>query len=127
MTKQLKYFSAVLGLLIMASNCKKKEYSMGALTAPTDVVINTVVVGTDATHPNGDGSGDVKITVTGNGALSYKIDYDASDPVDLVFLPSGTTTKKYTKLGLNTYRLTVVAYGKGATATTVTKEISVQS
>ena len=127
MATQLRYLSVILTLLVVISSCKKKDYSMGDLTAPADVVINTEVVGQDATHPNGDGSGDVKITVTGKNVLSYKIDYDASDPVDLVFIPTGTATKKYTKLGLNTYRITAVAYGKGATATTVTKEVSVQS
>jgi len=127
MATQLKYLSVMLAMLVLINSCEKKEYSMGTLAAPSEVVINTEIVGADATHPNGDGSGDVKITVTGKNALSYKVDYDASDAVDLVFLPTGSTTKKYTKLGLNTYRITAVAYGKGATATTVTKDIAVQS
>jgi hypothetical protein len=127
MTTSFKYLSGLFILLVLFNNCKKKEYSMGELTAPTDVVINTEIVGADATHPNGDGSGDVKITLSGKGVLSYKIDYDANDPLDLVFLPTGATTRKYTKLGLNTYRITAVAYGKGATTTTVTKEVTVQS
>lgn len=114
-------------LMFTISSCTEKDYSMGDLTAPSDVVITTQLVGQDATHPNGDGSGDVKITISGKNALSYKIDYDASDPVDFVFLPNGTVTKKYTKLGLNTYRITAVAYGKGGSSTTVTKEIQVRS
>ena len=114
-------------LMVAFSACTEKDYSMGDLAAPSDVVINTQIVGQDATHPNGDGSGDVKITVTGKNALSYKVDYDASDAVDLVFLPTGSITKKYTKLGLNTYRITAVAYGKGGSSTTVTKEIQVRS
>ena len=127
MATRLKYLSVIIALLVFIGSCEKKEYSMGTLAAPSEVVINTEIVGVDATHPNGDGSGDVKITVTGKNALSYKVDYDAGDAVDLVFLPKGTITKKYTKLGLNTYRITAVAYGQGATATTVTKDISVQS
>ena len=123
----LNYFSALLLLLILVSSCKKKEYSLGELTAPSEILINTEIAGADAAHPNGDGSGDVKISITGKNALSYKVDYDASDAVDLVFLPNGSTTKKYTKLGLNTYRITAVAYGRGGTATTVTKDIQVQS
>lgn len=127
MKNNLKLISGILMLLVVMNSCKKTDYSMGDLTAPTDVVINTVVVGQDATHPNGDGSGNVKITVTAKNALSYKVDYDANDPVTLVFLPSGTTTKKYTNLGLNTYRITAVAYGKGGAASTVTKDVSVRS
>lgn len=127
MIMKIKYFSAIIALLLVVSSCKKKEYSLGDLTAPSDVVINTEIVGQDATHPNGDGSGDVKITITGKNALSYKVDYDANTPVDLVFLPTGSTTRKYTNLGTNTYRITAVAYGKGGTSTTVTKDIIVRS
>ena len=127
MTIQIKYFSGVVALLLLISSCKKKEYSMGDISAPTDLVINTVVVGQDATHPNGDGSGDVKISLSSNGALGYKVDFDASDGDDLVFLPTGSTTNKYTNLGLNTYKITAVAYGKGATSTTVTKDVTVRS
>lgn len=121
-----RYFLA-FALLVVISNCKKKEYSMGDLTAPSDVTINTTLVGQDATHPSGDGSGDVQITLTGKNALAYKVDYDASDGISLVPLPTGKVTKKYTKVGLNTYRITAVAYGPGATATTVTKDVQVRS
>lgn len=127
MKQYIKYSLVVALLLLMIGSCKKKEYNMGSLDAPSDIAINTNIIGKDANHPNGDGSGDVQITLTGKNVLSYKIDYDASDGINLVFLPKGTATKKYTTLGLNTYRITVVAYGPGATATTVTKEIQVQS
>src|SRR6476620_9639563 len=132
MTRSIKYFGAfaltlTLALFLTLPGCKKQAYSMGNLTAPTDVVINTTIVGQDASHPDGDGSGDVMISVTGKNVLSYKIDYNAADGISLEFLPTGKITKKYTSIGLNTYRITVVAYGPGATATTVTKDIQVRS
>ena len=122
-----KYYFFVIALIIMIGGCEKKEYSIGELAAPSEVVINTSIVGQDATHPNGDGSGDVKIDLQGKNVLSYKIDYNAADGITLEHLPKATTTKKYTSIGLNTYRITVVAYGAGATATTVTKDIQVRS
>ena len=127
MKTNIKY---ILGLFIIAltfSSCNEEEYTLGDLSAPANVVINTEVVGVDAAHPNGDGSGNVKISVTGDNALSYKIDYDASTPMDLVYLPTGKTTKKYTSVGINTYRITVIAYGKGGTSTNLTKDITVRS
>lgn len=127
MIMKIKYFSAIIALLLLVASCKKKEYSLGNLTAPSDVVINTEIVGQDATHPNGDGSGDVKISITAKNALSYKVDYDANTPVDLVFLPNGSTTRKYTNLGTNTYRITAVAYGVGGTSSIITKDIIVRS
>ncbi len=127
MIRNIKFYSVAIVVLLAVGSCKKKEYRMGDLIAPANVVINTVIVGQDGSHPNGDGSGDVKFTLTGDHVLSYKIDYDASDGISLDFLADGKVTKKYTKIGLNTYRITVVAYGAGATATTVTKDIQVRS
>jgi hypothetical protein len=127
MKNNFKYIIGILVLLIMVSSCKKNNYTLGDLTAPSNVVITTAIAGQDATHPNGDGSGDVQITLTGKNVLSYKIDYNAADGISLVFLPNGKATTKYTTLGLNTYRITVVVYGAGGTATTVTKDIQVQS
>lgn len=126
MIQYTKYCLA-FALLLLIGSCKKKEYSMGTLTTPTEVAITATIVGQDATHPNGDGSGDVKIALTGKNVLSYNVDYDASDGISWVFVPSGTATKKYTKVGVNTYRITVIAYGPGAASTTVTKDIQVRS
>jgi hypothetical protein len=125
--KHLKYFFYSLILLTALNSCKKDEYNMGVLTAPTDIVINTTIVGQDATHPDGDGSGDVIISLSGKNVLSYKIDYNATDGIQMDFLSKPTVTKKYTSLGVNTYRITVVAYGAGASATTVTKDIKLRS
>lgn len=127
MKKNINSLLMALLMLAIINGCSEKDYVMGDLAAPTDLVINTEIVGQSANQPNGDGSGDVKITVSAKNALSYKVDFDANDPVSLVYLPKGTITRKYTKLGLNTYRITAVAYGKGGTATTVTKDIQVQS
>ena len=126
MIQNTKYFLA-FALLLLIGSCKKKEYSMGNLTAPSELAITTTLVGQDATHPNGDGSGDVIITLTGKNALSYNVDYDASDGISYVFLPTGKVTKKYTRVGVNTYRITAIAYGAGGTATTLTKDIQVRS
>ena len=72
MIQYTKYCFA-FALLLLIGSCKKTEYSMGSLTAPTEVAINTQLVGQDQTHPNGDGSGDVNITVTGKNVLSYNV------------------------------------------------------
>ncbi|HWJ27924.1 MAG TPA: hypothetical protein VNS32_15370 [Flavisolibacter sp.] len=125
--KQYISYCLVFAMLLVIGSCKKKEYSMGNLTAPTDVTITTKIVGQDANHPNGDGSGDVQITLSGKNVLSYNIDYGAGSTVAAKYIPGSSITYKYTKLGLNTYTITVVAYGAGATATTVTKTIQVLS
>lgn len=127
MKNTFKIFIVFAALILIYSACKKQEYSLGDLTAPTNIVITTQVVGQDATHPDGDGSGDVKITVTADNALAYKVDYDANNALDLVYLPTGKVTKKYTSVGINKYRITAVVYGKGGLSSTATKEVQVRS
>jgi hypothetical protein len=127
MIRYINVCFTLLVLILLINSCKKKEYTMGDLTAPSDVVINTTIAGVDATHPNGDGSGDVAINLTGKNVLAWKIDYNAADGITLENLPTGKITRKYTAIGLNTYRITVVAYGAGATSTTVTKDVQVRS
>ena len=99
MKNNLKHLLVVLVLLATMAGCKKTDYTMGDLTAPSNLVIATALVGQDATHPNGDGSGDVNITVSADNALSYKLDYDANTAPDFAYVPTGKVTKKFTGLG----------------------------
>jgi len=127
MKRIFKYLLGVFVVFIALYSCDNKNYSLGDLTAPTNIVIKADIAGATTATPNGDGSGDVVITVTADNALSYKVDYDANTPLDLVYLPTGSITKKYTTLGLNTYRITAVVYGKGGTSSTTTKDVTVRS
>ena len=127
MRKIFKYILVVLVVFGLHYSCTDKNYTLGDLTAPSGLVITAEVVGATTASPTGDGSGDVKIAVTAKDALSFKVDYDAGTPLDLVYLPTGSVTKKYTNLGTNTYRITAIAYGKGGTSTTVTKDVTVRS
>jgi hypothetical protein len=127
MKRIFKYLLGVFVVFLVNQSCTNPEYKMGDLTAPSDIVIATEVVGATTASPGGNGSGDVKITITAKDALSYKVDYDANTPVDLVYLPTGITTKKYTNIGTNTYKITAVVYGKGGTSSTLTKDVTVRS
>ena len=127
MKRRFKYLLGVFAVFFASYSCTETNYTLGDLTAPSNIVINTTIVGATTANPNGDGSGDVKIAITATNALSYKIDFDASTPLDLVYLPDGTVTKKYTNLGVNTYKITAVAYGKGGTSSSLTKDVTVRS
>ena len=113
------------GLLLIAG-CSEPDYEMGELTAPTNVVVETELTGQDEAHPYGDGSGEVQINVTADNAIAYKIDFGASEEKNFMSF-NGQTTRKFTKTGINDYTLTIVAYGAGGTATTLTQEITVES
>jgi hypothetical protein len=114
-------------VIFMASCDNTEDYTLGDLTPPSNIKLTAQIVGKTDTTPNGDGSGDVNFTITADNALSYRIDYDASDALSLVNLPKGTATKKYTKLGTNTYVVTAVVYGSGGTSSTITEQITVLS
>jgi hypothetical protein len=127
MKRIFKYLLGVFAVFYISNSCTNTNYTLGDLTAPSGLAITAEIVGATTAKPTGDGSGDVKITITAKDALSYKVDYDANTSLDLVYLPTGTTTKKYTTLGTNTYRITAVAYGKGGTSSTITKDVTVRS
>lgn len=115
-------------LIMVLSACKKQEYSLGDLTAPTNIVITTEVVGQDANHPDGDGSGNVNITVTADNGIACKIGYDAASPGSYTPGIFGTKfTKKFTKNGVNTYKIGVIISGKGGTTSIATKDVTVRS
>ena len=127
MNRNILYaLSSVIAILLVFGSCSEPDYELGALTAPANVTVTTEVVGQDEEHPFGDGSGEVKITVDADNALAYKIDYGASPTLNLVPF-SGEVTRKYTTTGTNDYKITVIAYGEGGTATNVTKTITVRS
>ena len=134
MKKNIRYILGIfiVFLLTILSSCTQETYTMGDLKAPTNVTINTEIVGQNAESPNGDGSGDVKIAISGDNALGYKISYDATvldnnGELKLDVLPSGIVTKNYPTPGVKTYRITVIVTGIGGSITTVTKDITVRS
>ncbi|MEO2128977.1 MAG: PKD domain-containing protein [Christiangramia sp.] len=112
--------------MLIVVGCSEEDYSLGELTAPSNLTVNVDIAGQSGDNPNGDGSGDVIITASADDALAYKIDFGTVDGGELVPF-KGTTSKKYTKTGTNDYRITVVAYGAGGSSTTVTKDITVMS
>lgn len=122
----LKFKILFFGILLLAVGCSTEEYSMGDLEAPSNVVINTEITGQDEANPHGDGSGEVKISVTADNALAYKIDFGNTSSINLVPF-SGEITKQFTTSGVNDYKLTVIVYGPGGTATTANKDITVES
>lgn len=131
----IKLSSIILLISLVIFACKEESYSLGELTKPSNLVITTKIVGQDTSNPYGDGSGTVNITANANDALAYKIGYQEVANLNaspaLEAMPTAAAgaiaTKKFNKLGNVTYRITVIAYGKGGTSTVATKDITVKS
>lgn len=120
--KKILSILPAFALLMMLGGCQKEKFSFGDIKAPTDLVLNTEVVGTNTANPNGDGSGSVKITASSKGALSYKIDY--GDGITEM-VPEGVITHKYSTPGTNSYTITLSAIGTGGSISTLSKRITV--
>ncbi|WP_374506869.1 hypothetical protein [Flavobacterium sp.] len=125
--KNILYKITFVISVLLFTNCTVEKYELGELNAPSNVAVAVTIAGKTTAAPNGDGSGDVTFTISGDNILASKIDFDANNALDLVAVNNGKITKKYTTLGLNTYTVTVIAYGPGGTSTTVTTEVTVKS
>lgn len=136
MNKKIIKISGVLIVLFLAVfACKDETYSLGDLTAPSNLQITTSIVGQTTASPSGDGSGVVNITAMANNTLNYKIGYsvvsdvNASPSLDVMpnSLAGASVSKTFATPGEIMYRITVVAYGKGGSSSVATKDITVKS
>ena len=129
--KKLKY---IIGLFLIAAfvGCEEESYEFGDLIAPSNLVINTNIIGSES-NPSGDGSGEVIVTLSAENAITYHIGFNKIDEfgfidnVNYKVLASGTINYKFTDPGENNYRISVIAFGPGGTATNLTKDITVKS
>ncbi|MEN8885255.1 MAG: glucan endo-1,3-beta-D-glucosidase [Winogradskyella sp.] len=110
-------------IVLLILGCQEDDAEFGDITAPTNIQIIADIVGADAANPNGDGTGVVNFTATADNAISFH--YIFNDAVSLA--PQGIKTYNFSSLGLNTYSITVIAYGTGGASSTQTINVDVLS
>ncbi|WP_319005346.1 family 16 glycosylhydrolase [Flavobacterium shii] len=124
MSKKIIINIVLLFALLLAVNCQKDDYAFGDINSPTNLKITAEIVGKTTDAPNGDGSGMVKLVATADNTISYK--YVFSDGTS-ESSATGKFTKRFTKPGVNTYTVTVIATGKGGVATNASIDVEVLS
>ncbi|SFU30412.1 Glycosyl hydrolases family 16 [Pustulibacterium marinum] len=124
MKKIFAGIGVVLTICLAAISCQDDDQTFGDIVAPTNIEIGYEIVGVDAENEYGDGSGTVNFTVTADNASSYKVMYSDGTSASV---PSGVFTKQFTKNGVNTYTVTVIAYGTGGSASNTSTEVKVFS
>ena len=122
MKKHLILVFTAVQLLIVG--CSIDKESFGDLKTPTNLQVTAEVIGKTTAAPFGDGSGMVKFTSTADNATSYK--YIFSDGTS-ANAPSGIYEKRFTQTGVNTYTVTIIAYGTGGISTNTTTSVEVRS
>lgn len=123
MFKNITTLSAFfVATVLLITGCTKTEYNFGAIKAPTGLTLNTVIAGVDASNPNGNGTGNVAITVAATNAITYNIDFgDGKTQV----VPTGKINYRYTTPGTNEFTIVVNAIGTGGSISTISKKITV--
>jgi len=97
-------------LIAFLSGCQDDDKSFGNLNGPTNISMTYEIVGVDAENPNGDGSGNVILKAKADNAVSFKYIFE---DLSNVTVSGGQYTKRFTKNGVNSYLVTVVAIGRG--------------
>lgn len=76
MTTQIRSFLGIfVAILFTLSSCKKEDKTFGALITPSKPVITVTLIGKDALHPLGDGSGKVMVAIASDHAFNFKVDF----------------------------------------------------
>lgn len=120
--KNLKNVYLILfSLITVFYGCQDNDYSFGEIITPSNIQITAEIVGADANNPNGDGSGTVNFKATADNAVSFKFISEATEVVAL----SGQTSMIFSKLGVNTYTVTVVASGTAGVSSSKSIQIDV--
>jgi hypothetical protein len=126
MRKFKNIYIILFSMLIAFSGCQENDYQFGEIVAPSNIVITAEIVGQDVDDPalaNGDGSGTVNFTVKGDNAISYVFYFNGIAEAS----PSGIYTKRFSKVGVNTYAVVVKANGKGGISSTTSLDVMVFS
>jgi hypothetical protein len=122
--KKFKYSIVILLTLALFSvSCQDEDFTLGEITAPSNIQIEVDIVGVDANNPNGDGSGTVNFKASADNAISYHFVYNGI----ITSASNGMISYDFSVLGLNTYTVTVVAYGTAGASSSRTIEVEVLS
>lgn len=74
---------------------------------PTNLELTVTVLNTDATNPNGDGSGEVQCVATVDNAVKFGFKFGNAPEIQST---NGTMNYTFTEPGTNNYTITVFAY-----------------
>lgn len=126
MKKYSQYISTLfLGALLIFCGCDEEKYEIGTLTVPSNVDLSYVIVGQDDANPYGDGSGLVNFTASAEAEITFN--YLFGDGKDNKIAADGNASHVFSKTGVNTYIVTVLAVGTGGISSSKTVSVEVLS
>ncbi|MCF8274648.1 MAG: glycoside hydrolase family 16 protein [Flavobacteriaceae bacterium] len=102
----LRYYVLIFISAVYAYDSSSKEND-NTIIFPSNLVVNTSIVGSSATNPYGDGSGVINFNISAKNAMSYTVLLGNRETKNTV---NGNFTYTYKTSGTNTYNLYVSAY-----------------
>jgi PKD repeat protein len=124
--KNLKYIVILLlGFQLVFSGCEEDNYELGELITPTNVDVTFELVGADSENPYGDGSGVVNFSATADNEITFN--YLFGDGKNNEIAADGNIAHQFSKNGINTYNVTVIAVGTGGVSASKTVQVEVFS
>ena len=124
--KNINYIITVLFAIVFTFiGCQEENKEFGDLITPTNITLSYEVVGQDAENPNGDGSGIVNFSATANDAITFI--YSFGDNTNNASAPNGASSHRFTRTGISSYNVTVIASGKGGITSSSSVNITVFS
>ena len=123
--KKILYIGLVGLIFSSLFSCQKEDQEFGAITTPTNLVINFEIVGQDSVNPNGDGTGVVNFTATADDAIAYRFNF--GDNTGNIVASAGSNTHRFNQAGTNSYVVTLVATGRGGVSSSTSITIDVFS
>jgi hypothetical protein len=122
--KKINYtIGILLTLALLCVSCQDEDFTLGEITAPSNIQIEVDIVGADTSNPNGDGSGTVNFKASADNAISYQFVYNGV----VSSAPNGEKSYDFAVLGLKTYAVTVIAFGTAGASSSKTVEVEVLS
>ena len=125
----MKLFKNILGVfflsILLFTGCQEEDKEFGDLIAPTNINLSYEVLGQDDENPNGDGSGIVNFSATADDAITFI--YSFGDNTNNASAPNGATSHRFTRTGISSYNVTVIASGKGGITSSSSVNITVFS
>ena len=93
--KRIKfYFTTVflaIGLLLIG--CEEENYEFGDLISPSNLQVESIIVGADADNPYGNGTGQVIFRATAQDAITYKYVFGSESTM----APNGEKSYNFSK------------------------------
>lgn len=116
----MNFINRALIILTLVISCSEGDSQTNNILS--NLVLNVTIVGSDATNPNGDGSGVVQVSASAENAVRFAFRFENGD---LQESPSGSIEHVFTRDGTHSYTITAWAYSESGEFVNETLNIEV--